>query len=74
MFAKSSRYGTDKFNPEIVPLRLADNIRSGYAKFIDWTNNSEHIRKRIDDAFENRIDKCDKIDNSREQYKYNRSD
>jgi len=67
-----SDYGRDKYNAELVPPRLVDNLKSGYAKFYDWTEEANTIKARIEEAFKNRIDKSDKIDNSREQYKYNR--
>jgi hypothetical protein len=67
-----SDYGRDKYNAELVPPRLVDNLKSGYAKFYDWTKEPNIIRDWIEEAFKNRIDKADRIDNSREQYKYNR--
>ncbi len=66
-------YGKDKYNPDIVPPRLVDNIKSGYAKFYDWTTDRNKIKKWVEEAFQNRINKSDKIDNSREQFRYNRS-
>ncbi len=65
-------YGKDKYKADIVPPRLVDNLNSGYAKFYDWTTEGNKIKKWVEDAFQNRIDKADKIDNSREQFKYNR--
>lgn len=66
-------YGNDKYSPDIVPPRLVDNLKSGYAKFCDWTTSEETIQEIIEDAFNARIDRKDKIDNSREQFKKNRS-
>ncbi|GIX40490.1 MAG: hypothetical protein KatS3mg129_0223 [Leptospiraceae bacterium] len=65
-------HGKDKFNPDIVPPRLVANIRSGYAKFYDWTEDERKIKKWIEEAFKARIDKADLIDNSLPQFKYNR--
>ncbi|MDH7552614.1 MAG: TIR domain-containing protein [Spirochaetota bacterium] len=65
-------YGKDKYNPDIVPPRLVDNLKSGNAKFYDWTEDEFKIKKWIEEAFQVRIDKVDKIDNSREQFKNNR--
>lgn len=65
-------YGKDKYNVDIVPPRLVDNLKSGYAKFYDWTMDRYKIKKWVDEAFQSRVNKSDKIDNSREQFKYNR--
>jgi hypothetical protein len=65
-------YGKDKYNADVVPQRLVDNLKSGYAKFYDWTEEEAKIKKWIEEAFQARINKAGKIDNSREQFKYNR--
>jgi hypothetical protein len=61
------------YDPALIPLRLHDNIKSGYAKLFDWTEDAATIEKYIDEAFKARIDKMELIDNSRQQYTYNRS-
>jgi hypothetical protein len=66
-------YSSDKFNPAIVPPRLVDNIHSGYAKFYNWTESESSIKNWIEDAFEARVSRADKIDNSRLQFDNNRS-
>lgn len=68
-----SDYGKDKYQSDIVPPRLVDNLQSGYAKFTDWTENEASIKNRIEDAFNVRIDKTDKIDNSKPQFTNNRT-
>jgi hypothetical protein len=50
-----------------------DNLKSGYAKLYDWTTSEKVIKDRIEDAFNARINREDKIDNSRTQFKINRS-
>jgi hypothetical protein len=65
-------YVKDKYNASIVPPRLVDNLKSGYAKFYNWSEDENKIKKWVEEAFQARIDKADKIDNSREQFKYNR--
>jgi len=65
-------YSKDKYNPQIVPPRLVDNLKSGYANFYNWTKSKDNIKKWIEQAFQNRTEKEDKIDNSREQFKYNK--
>lgn len=66
-------YGKKKYSQEDVPPRLVDNLISGYAKLYDWTTSPKIIKARIEDAFNARIDRKYKIDNSREQFKRNRS-
>jgi len=59
-----------------IPPRLTDNVKTGYAKVYTWDlvcASESRIKSAIEEAFQNRIDKADKIDNSREQFKYNRS-
>lgn len=65
-------YQDTTYNAAIVPPRLVDNLKSGYAKFYNWTEDENNIKKWVEEAFQNRIDKTDKIDNSSEQFEYNR--
>ena len=65
-------YDKDKFNPNIVSPRLVDNIKSGYAKLYDWTEEEQKIKKWIEDAFNAGIEKAELIDNSRLQFKRNK--
>ncbi len=58
---------------DIVPLRLVDNIDTDYAQLYPWTEEKNKIKKWVEEAFQNRIKKADSIDNSRTQFKYNRS-
>ena len=66
-------YGKKEFDPYIVPQRLVDNIDSGYATLYGWTEEKDVIKKIVEDAFQNRVKKADSINNSRIQFKYNRS-
>ena len=61
-----------EYNPDIVPARLVDNLDSGYAEFYDWIEDIDKMKTRIEIAFKNRIEKSDKIDNSRIQFEENR--
>lgn len=61
-------YGKETYSKDDVPPRLADNLETGYAKLYDWTTSETTIKARIEDAFNARIDRKDKIDNSREQF------
>jgi Thoeris protein ThsB, TIR-like domain len=54
-----------------IPPRLADNVKSGYAEIYTWDyacGSDAMIKSVIQTAFDNRISKADKIDNSRVQY------
>lgn len=64
-----------KYFIEDIPPRLADNINSGYATIYTWDwvcARESRIKKAVDDAFQNRISKSDKIDNSLKQFQRNR--
>lgn len=65
-------YGKDKYTADIVPPRFVDNLKSGYADFYDWTEDETKIKKWVEKAFHARIGNADNIDNSREQFKYDR--
>lgn len=65
-------YQKDEYLAETIPPRLHDNLKSGYAKFYDWTENKSEIKKLINLAFDNREIKRDNKNNSRIQMKQNR--
>lgn len=67
-----SDYAKDKYNAEITPPRLVDNIKTGYAKYYDWTEDEDKIVRWIEDAFNARIDRAHLISNSRLQFRRNR--
>jgi hypothetical protein len=67
-------YGKDTFTEKNIPPRLVDNLKSKYAKFCDWTEDSGLIRRLIEEAFQDRVNNSEKIDNSRVQYKKNLCD
>ena len=66
-------HGQTTYNPRLVPPRLADNCNGNdaYAKIYDWVQNAETIRSWIHTAFERRSGTPP--DNSRQQFRYNRS-
>jgi hypothetical protein len=66
-------YTTDSYTPDIVPTRLADNQKSGYAKIYNWTEDANKMKARIQDAFDARMARNNLIDNTREQFERNRS-
>jgi hypothetical protein len=47
-------YGSDKYSPNLVPKRLAENFSSGYAIAKDWTDDRVKMQKYIEEAFSNR--------------------
>ena len=64
-----------KYQYDDIPPRLADNVKTEYAEVYkwDWVCASESsIKSAIEGAFQSRVDKADKIDNSRLQFKSNR--
>ena len=69
-----SDYGRDKYNADVVPLRLVDNLKSKFAKYYDWTEDEQKIKGYIQDAFDRRIEDSDKIDNSSKQFEKNGCD
>lgn len=66
-------YGQTEYTASIVPPRLVDNLKTGYAKLYDWSTELAIMSGRIEKAFKDRIEKTDYIDNSREQFQFNRS-
>lgn len=66
-------FGGEKYNSNIMPPRLADNLKSGYARAYDWTNNAESVRQWVEAAFQGRVD-SESIDNSRPQFVRNLCD
>jgi len=64
-----------KFRYDDIPPRLADNVKSGYADVYLWNwvcQSNSRIKDAIEEAFRARIEKADKIDNTRIQFKVNR--
>lgn len=65
-------FTTETYDGSLVPPRLVDNNATGYAKIYNWTNDTEILKGRIEEAFNARINRCNLIDNSRPQFAYNR--
>lgn len=49
-------YGKDTYNPYIIPPRLSDNAKAGFAKIYDWSTNPNTVQKWIDEAFNRRFE------------------
>lgn len=60
----------NRYDPDDLPSRLADNANSGYARLYTWsqiTSSEANVRNAIQTAFDARISQASKIDNSRIQ-------
>ena len=55
-------FGQSNYQPDTVPNRLHENIKSGYAVAKDWTDDNVQLQKYIEQAFAKRCD-SDKITN-----------
>ena len=55
-----------------LPPRLEDNIKTGYAKLYKWEYFIHNAKTLIEQAFDDRVYKFSKADNSREQFKINK--
>ena len=65
------------FSYENVPFRLADNVKSGYCDVYLWNwvcAEDSRIRDAVQVAFDARISRADKIDNSRPPFSKNLGD
>jgi hypothetical protein len=62
-------YASKKAKYDLMPSRLADNFKSGYAVIRDYTTDRKKIQEYIELAFMHRTNKSDKRDNSRIQMK-----
>ena len=64
-------YGTGKATYDLIPARLADNFKSGYAIIRDYTTDRKKLQEYIELAYKNRTQKADKRTNSRPQMQRN---
>ncbi len=64
-------FGTGKHNYNLLPDRLADNLKSGYAIIRDWTEDRIKMQEFIELVFDKRNTNYDDRDNSRLQMKEN---
>lgn len=60
-------FGTGKHNYDLLPARLSDNLKTGYAIIRDWTDDRVKMQSYIEEAFANRSSMADKRTNSRIQ-------
>ena len=64
-------YGTEKATYDLMPARLADNFKSGYAIIRDYTTDRKKLQEYIELAYKNRKQNADKRINSRTQMQRN---
>lgn len=64
-------YGTGKHTYDLLPARLSDNLKSGYAIIRDWTDDRVKMQSYIEEAFSNRKNKSDNRVNARIQMNTN---
>ena len=60
-------YGTGEHRCDLLPSRLADNLKSNYAIIRDWTDDRIKMQEYIELAFERRETHLNNIDNTRKQ-------
>ena len=46
-------HGRSMANPRLLPPRLVDNLKSGYVKLYDWTEDAAEMARRLHDAQQN---------------------
>jgi MTH538 TIR-like domain (DUF1863) len=63
-------FDANEYDPGIVPPRLVDNQRCGFANIFHWTNDAIMVSRRIQDAFDRR--NMVMPDNSREHFANNK--
>ena len=67
-------YGKPGYDATVVPVRLVDNLMSGFAKLYDWTDDERLLRTWVEEAFARRDSQADMRDNNRLQFLRNRCD
>lgn len=61
-------YQKPQYKKDIVPLRLSDNVQSGYAPFHDWSESESDIKRWVEEAFQARVAREDNIDDARPRF------
>lgn len=64
-------FGTTKATYDLMPARLADNFRTGYAVIRDYTTDRIKLQNYIEEAFKKRTSKANSRVNSRIQLQRN---
>jgi hypothetical protein len=55
-------FGKNEYNSNLLPKRLAENVKSGYAILKDWTEDRQKMQNYIEEAIANRSN-TDQIEN-----------
>lgn len=63
----------NRYNSTDLPARLADNVKSGYADLYGWNCFLNNFDSIIQNAFDNRVTRRSKINNTRQQMQRNLS-
>jgi len=53
-------FNKDKYYYSNLPIRMAKNAESNYAKIINWTSDRKSLQDMIEDAFRGRTERADK--------------
>ena len=61
----------NKYQYSDLPARLVDNVQSGYSSIYTWEYAVSNFNSIVEQAFENRIKRKNKINNSRQQMQRN---
>ena len=59
------------YNYSDIPARLADNIKTGYAKMYSWDYAKSNFNTIVEEAYNRRISDRNNVDNSRLQMRRN---
>lgn len=58
-------HGKKTVSPKRFPIRIVDNLHSGFLKLYDWTESSQELQSRLYAAEKDARTKPNKVDNSR---------
>ena len=64
-------HGLSKYDAHTIPPRLADNLKTGYAKLYNWSNNPAEVQEWIHEAYLRKVGV--QPDNSRVMFANNRT-
>jgi len=64
-------FGTTQATYDLMPARLADNFKSGYAVIRDWTDDRKLLQSYIELAYANRSSQSNNRNNARAQMQRN---
>jgi hypothetical protein len=58
-------HGKQSVNPRRIPFRIADNLKSGFLKLYDWTENTRELENRLHAAMKDARVRSHQVKNSR---------